>query len=110
MNCGGGTPAGPTPTPPVTCTFTVGDGPASSVALAGGEFPVSVATTSGCAWSATSGSPFITIAGASSGSGNGSVRFTVQPNTSATRQGNVQVALVLGCTVNLTEPLPLPEL
>ncbi len=62
------------------------------MAAAGGEFSVSIATTTGCAWSATSGSPFITVSGANTGSGNGSVKFTVQTNTSGTRQGTVQVA------------------
>src|SRR6187455_475498 len=91
-SCNGGSPSTPTPTPPASCAFTVGDGPAASVAAAGGEFSVSIATTPGCAWSATSGSPFITVSGANTGSGNGSVKFTVQTNTSGTRQGTVQVA------------------
>ena len=91
-SCNGDSPSTPTPTPPASCAFTVGDGPAASVAAAGGEFTVSITTTTGCAWSATSGSPFITVNGANTGSGNGSVKFTVQPNTSAVRQGTVQVA------------------
>ena len=90
--CGGSSPTAPTPTPPATCSFTVGDGSASAVAAAGTEFTVSIATTASCAWSAASGSAFITGVGAMNGTGNGTVRFAVQTNSGGARQGSVTVA------------------
>jgi hypothetical protein len=76
----------------LSCSFTVGDGPASAIAASGAEFTVSIATTAACAWSASSDSAFITPVGAMSGTGDGTVRFAVQANTGDARQGSVQVA------------------
>jgi len=44
---------------------------------AGGTATVTVATSSGCAWTAVSNTSFITVTSGASGNGNGSVTFTV---------------------------------
>ena len=84
------------PTSPSTtssnCSFTVSEGPTGFVAAAGTEFTVTIGASASCSWTATSGSPFITPLGPTTGSGDGSVRFTVQANSGIARQGSVQVA------------------
>ena len=77
-----------TPAPP-SCTYSIsptgsGSLPAGS---SGGSF--SVTAGSGCAWSASSGQSWIRTT--SSGSGNGVVLFTVDPNSGAARSGSITV-------------------
>ncbi|HEY0101361.1 MAG TPA: pre-peptidase C-terminal domain-containing protein, partial [Pyrinomonadaceae bacterium] len=59
----------------------------------GGNGRFTVVTTNGCAWTATSNAPWITItSGFTSGTGTGRVRYTVAANTtSATRVGTITV-------------------
>lgn len=92
--CGKDSPSSPSPspTPGTNCSFTVGDGPASAVAAAGMEFTVAVATAANCTWNASSTVGFITPLSQTNGTGNGSVRFSVQSNSGASRQGSVVVA------------------
>ena len=61
---------------------------------AGGDGVVDVTAPTGIAWTAVSNDPdFITIASGSSGSGDGSVAYSVAPNTGASiRQGTITVA------------------
>lgn len=76
-----------------SCTYTVS--PASaSYGAAGGSGTVSVTVTSGtgCSWSASTGSSFITITGGSAGSGNGTVSYTVAANGTTPRTGSLLVA------------------
>ncbi|MFN0165697.1 MAG: BACON domain-containing protein [Bryobacteraceae bacterium] len=62
-------------------------------AVSGGSGSVSVTAANGCAWTATGGPAWVTITGGSSGSGNGTVHFTVAPNPGAlSRSGTLQVA------------------
>ena len=68
--------------------------PASqSMPVGGGAgSPIAVAIADGCAWTATSNAPWITITNGASGSGNGSVSFTVAANGDAARSGTIAVA------------------
>ncbi len=60
---------------------------------AGGSDSVSVTASNSCAWTATSNAGFITITSGSSGSGNGTVGYTVDANTSTTPlTGTVYIA------------------
>jgi hypothetical protein len=70
----------------------VSGAPTAPVDPNGGDFTVTVTAGAGCAWSASSTAAFITINGAASGSGTGSVRFSVQSNGGAARQGSITVA------------------
>jgi PKD repeat protein len=83
----GGTPT-PTPTP-TTCSYTFNP---SSVEFgpAGGEAAVTVNTQSGCSWSASTTTPWLTVispTGASSGTG--SLRFRASENTGPYRTGSI---------------------
>jgi hypothetical protein len=73
------------------CTYALS--PASqSFAAPGGSATMSVTAGSGCGWTAASQTPWITITAGSSGSGNGSVSYSVQANTGSARSGTLTVA------------------
>lgn len=78
----------------VTCSYAIT--PASqSFAAEGGAGSVSVSTTpeSGCNWTAVSNVPWVTITAGSSGSGAGTVSYTVAANTEASeRTGTLTIA------------------
>ena len=82
------------------CTFTL-SATSTQVATAGGPDSVSVSTVSGCSWMAVSNVPWITITGGSSGSGNGTVSYTVEANPAASaRTGTLTIA---GQTFTVTQ-------
>ena len=64
-----------------------------SFPAAGGTASITVTAGSGCAWSAVSNSPFLTITSGASGSGGGSVSYSVAANASTiSRTGTLTVA------------------
>ncbi len=99
-------------------TFTINQGgncsysisPTSVNVPSNGEFGVvNVTTGTDCNWTATTNDNWITITNGSSGSGNGSVSFTVQANTGIARTGTLTIAgqtLTInqadGCTISLS--------
>lgn len=89
-----------TVTVPQQCSYAIS--PTSQAFTAsGGQGSVAVATASGCAWLATSNAGFVTINSGASGSGNGTVNFTVAANTATTsRTGTMTVA---GQTFTVTQ-------
>jgi Zn-dependent metalloprotease len=83
-----------------TCTFSISP-TSASVAAAGGTGTVSVTATAGCSWSAISNATFITITGGASGTGNGTVAYSVAANTATTsRTGTLTIA---GQTFTVTQ-------
>jgi hypothetical protein len=61
----------------------------------------SVTTQSGCAWTATSNAPWISITSGANGSGNGTVGYSISANnTGAQRAGTISVG---GQTFNITQ-------
>jgi hypothetical protein len=87
-------------TPGPACSYAVS--PTSDSAPAGGETGgVSVTAQAGCGWTATSNAAWIAVTGGASGSGNGTVSYTVAANSStASRTGTMTVA---GQTVTVTQ-------
>ena len=103
-------------------TFTVLQGataPQCSYAIApsrvvlestGGSGTVAVTAPPGCAWTAETSVPWLTILGSSSGVGSGAVSYSVQPLTGASRTGTAQIAgqvftvaqTSLDCTYTIT--------
>ncbi len=75
-----------------TCSYTIS--PVSlSFNASGGPGSVNVSSANGCNWTATSNDAWITINSGSTGSGNGSVSYTVANNTTTTqRTGTITVA------------------
>jgi Zn-dependent metalloprotease len=83
-----------------TCTFSISP-TSASFAAAGGTGSVSVTATAGCAWTAVSNATFITITSGSSGTGNGTVGFSVAANAGTTsRTGTMTIA---GQTFTVTQ-------
>ena len=71
----------------------------------GGNGSFTITTASGCAWSASSGVPWISVT-TTSGSGSGSVSFSVQANTtSAARTGTISAG---GQTFTINQAAPAP--
>jgi CSLREA domain-containing protein len=83
------------------CTFSI-DPTNRNFTLTGGTQNIVVTATSNCAWSAivTSNSPWVTITGGSSGSGNGTVAISVTPNSGAQRTATLTIA---GQTFTVTQ-------
>ncbi|HYJ86058.1 MAG TPA: M36 family metallopeptidase [Pyrinomonadaceae bacterium] len=83
-----------------TCSFSISP-TSASFASGGGTGSVTVTTPAGCAWTAVSNATFITITSGSSGSGNGTVNYSVAANTGTTsRNGTMTVA---GQTFSVTQ-------
>jgi hypothetical protein len=72
------------------CRYTVSPS-AQHISGIGGPAAASVSTASGCAWNASSGVNWITMATAS-GNGPGQATFTVAPNLSPTRSATLIIA------------------
>ena len=89
-----------------TCSYTVGPAIPATFTIAGGSGAVSVTTQASCPWTAASDSPIIINVVPSSGTGSGSVSFSVIPMwSSLTRHGRLTVA---GVTLEITQIGGLP--
>ncbi len=90
--------ASPTPAPTPTAPSPVGEcAPIVSpldVTLGpdGGVGGISVSISTGCDWSASSGTPWINVTGGATGSGPGTVSFSAAANTGGSRSGLLTVA------------------
>jgi hypothetical protein len=76
---------------PAACTYSLASTTAQ-VGASGGQFTVGVTTQTGCAFTATSNSSFITVGTPTvGGAGAGTVPYTVQTNTGAERTGTIMI-------------------
>ncbi|MGH7185935.1 MAG: immunoglobulin domain-containing protein, partial [Pseudomonadota bacterium] len=75
----------------VTCSYTIAPS-GQTVAAAGGTGTTSVTAAPGCAWTATGNDAWIAITAGATGSGNGSVSFSVAANAGALRTGTITIA------------------
>ena len=87
IGCGSGTPVEPTP----VCSIAIA--PASLAFVSeGGPGNVTVTTTPGCAWTASTSSSWITLTAGASGNGPGTVAYSVAANsTTESRTGGVTI-------------------
>ena len=75
-----------------TCSYTVSPTSVSSPA-AGGAQSATVTAPAGCSWTAVSSAAWISVTAGSAGSGNGTVSYTVDPNSgTASRSGTLTIA------------------
>ena len=95
MNDSAGTPS---------CTFSLSK-TTTTAAAAGGNDSVTVTAGTSCTWTATSNATWITVASGSSGSGNGTVSFSVAQNTGAARSSTLTIA---GKTLTVSQAAPPP--
>ena len=63
----------------------------ASVAPAGGTGSIAVAASAGCAWTAATDAPWITIASGASGNGNGTVQYNAAATTGGSRSGTITI-------------------
>ena len=94
------------------CGFDV-SGVANTIGADGGQLRVDVATHNACRWSASADAPWVTVA-PPSGSGNGVVQATVQPNPAGIRSATLTVAgqsrpLTQSARSSPPPPVPAPN-
>ncbi|HKR08224.1 MAG TPA: BACON domain-containing protein [Gemmatimonadaceae bacterium] len=82
------------------CSFSISP-TTQSIVPAGGTGSVTVTAGPGCAWTATDNATWISITAGSSGSGNGTVNYSVTPDvTASARTGTLTIA---GRTLTVTQ-------
>jgi all-beta uncharacterized protein/BACON domain-containing protein len=85
------------------CSYSVTPTTLSINAAGGTGTPISVSTGSGCTWTATENVGWITILTGATGTGNGSVTYSVQANTGGARTATMTVA---GQSVSISQSAP----
>jgi hypothetical protein len=75
----------------VRCSATL-DPQTQAVSALGGVFTVSVTTQIGCGWQAIESLNWVLITSGSSGTGSGTVGYTVSPNLGGARNGTIAIA------------------
>ena len=73
------------------CTYSISP-TQENIAPAGGTGRVTVTAGDGCSWSASTSVPWISITAGTTGSGNGSVSYTVAGTSGPARSGTLQIA------------------
>jgi hypothetical protein len=73
------------------CTYSISP-TSQSFSAAGGAGSAGVTAPAGCNWTAVSNAVWITITGGSSGSGNGTVNYSVAANAGSARTGTMTIA------------------
>ena len=81
------------------CTYAASPD-TQTIPSSGGSGSVAVTAGAGCAWTASSGAPWITITSGASGNGSGTVGFTAASTTGPSRSGTITVA---GHTVTVVQ-------
>ena len=76
-----------------------------SVSALGGSFTVSVTTQLGCDWQAVESLSWVTLSGGTSGTGNGTVSYTVAPNLGGARSGTIAIG---GTTLTINQSAVIP--
>ncbi len=83
-----------------SCSYSITP-PSQSLSRTAGSGSVTVTTQSGCAWTAASNAGWITVSSGATGTGNGTVNYSVTQNTGAkSRTGTLTIA---GKTFNVTQ-------
>ena len=88
----------------VQCSATLSP-QSQPVSALGGSFTVSVTTQIGCEWQAIESLSWVTINSGNSGTGSGTVSYTVLPNIAGARSGNISIA---GATLTVNQAAVLP--
>ena len=84
---------------PAPCSVTLSRS-GDAIAASGGRLSVGITTISGCAWNASTGAPWITVASGASGNGAGTVGLAVAANSGVARTGQVAIG---GQTYTVTQ-------
>ena len=92
-----------------TCSYVLAP-TSASVPAAGGAGNVTVTTTAGCTWAASTTQPWITVSGTSTTSGTAT--YTVAPNTGSSRVGAISLGTQIFTVIQAdgtTAPAPPPS-
>src|SRR5207249_4688796 len=94
-----------------TCAYSL-SATSASAATGGATGSLNVTATAGCSWTTQSNAAWITVVSGGTGSGNGTISYSVAPNTGAARSGTLtiagqtftidQAAGAVACTYSLT--------
>ncbi len=85
-----------------SCTYSISPSSASFTS-SGGTGTITVTASSGCAWSASTGVSWATISSGASGTGSGTVSYSVAANTGSARTAAFTVA---GKTFSISQAAP----
>src|SRR5436190_17311181 len=85
--------------PPSGCIIITGV-TTTTFPSSGGSASISVSTTSSCSWTAVSSAGFLTVNSGKSGSGDGVVQFSVDPNTGPERTA---ILTITGTAITITQ-------
>jgi len=96
--CGSDSSTSTPPTSP-TCSYSVSQ-PTTTFGPEGGTGSATVTAGSTCTWTATSSGSFVTVSSGASGTGNGTVGFTVAVNTGSDRVATLTIA---GTAITITQ-------
>jgi len=88
----------------VQCSTTLNP-QTQAVPVLGGSFTVSVNTQIGCDWQAVESLSWVTVTSGTSGTGTGTVGYTVAPNVAGARSGTVAIG---GQTLTINQAAVLP--
>ena len=89
--------------PPTNCSVTVSPRDVSFPASGTNSSSVSVTAAASCEWSASSDSSWISLTGRTSGTGNGTVTFSVASNAGAARSGGLTIGNQSNQTVSVNQ-------
>ena len=78
-------------TPGASCSYSLSSS-SQSFGSTGGSGTLNVITTAGCSWSAASNASWISITAGSSGTGNGTVSYSVAADSGSSRTGTLTIA------------------
>ncbi len=73
-----------------TCAYSLSTS-SSNLGSSAGSSSFNVISSAGCSWSVTNNSSFITVTGGGTGSGNGTVSYSIPANTGAARSGTLTI-------------------
>jgi hypothetical protein len=85
------------------CNYSINPTNKIFTAAASTDGSITVTTTGNCSWTATKSAPWVTITDGASGTGNGTVKFSVAENTGAERTATITIG---GQIFNITQQAP----
>ena len=89
----------PSPSTSAACSVTAGT-VTTSVAAAATTGSIPITAAADCAWTAASSATFLTISSGASGTGNGTVNYSIAANTGAARSASITIN---GTVINFTQ-------
>ena len=96
------------PAPVSGCVYLISSTSQAVLPSGGADVSASVTVASGCAWTASSSVAWVTVIAGASGTGNGSVAFSVAANPGSVRTGTVTVADQTFTVTQAAAAIPTP--